>query len=224
LAADTHFNLGNALKAQGKLPEAEASYRRALDIRPNDAKVYNNLGNAIRLMARLQEAAECYEKAIAQTPNDVTLLDNLGGTYKQMGLVEKAAEAYRRSLPLRPANPLYQLRIDSLCAPVFASLEAMDRFHEDLHAALDRYCQMELRLDPEEIVGVGCEPPFDMAYHGRDEKKLREKFAAVFQHCFPKSDPPKGTGLPRIGVVVTRDHEGIFLRGTRGLVEQLDPK
>ena len=75
-----------------------------------------------------------------------------------------------------------------------------------------------------EIVGVGCEPPFDVAYHGRDERRLREKFAAVFRHCFPKSDPPRGAGRPRIGVVVTRDHEGIFLRGTRGLIEQMDPE
>jgi len=224
LCADTHFNLGNALKAQGRLAEAVASYHRALDIRPNQPKVYNNLGNALRLMGRLVEAADCYSKAIQEAPKDVMLLENLAGTYKQMGLVDRAADAYRRALPLRPGNPLYQLRIDSLCPPVFGSLEAMDRFHEQLHAALDRYCAMELRIDPLEIVGVGCEPPFDVAYHGRDERRLREKFAAVFRYCFPKNDPPTGSAIPRIAMVVTRDHEGIFLRGTRGLIDHLDPK
>jgi len=224
LVADTHFNLGNALKAQGKLAEAVACYRRALDIRPNQPKVYNNLGNALRLLGRLAEAVDCYGKALQQSPNDVMLLENLAGTYKQMGLVDQAAEAYRRALPLRPGNPLCQLRIDSLCPPVFESVEAMDRFHERLHAALDRYCAMELRLDPLEIVGVGCEPPFDIAYHGRDERRLREKFAAVFRHCFGQADPPTASGIPRIAMVVTRDHEGIFLRGTRGLIDHLDLK
>lgn len=224
LSADTHFNLGNALKAQGKLAEAVASYQRALDIRPKQPKVYNNLGNALRLMGRLAEAVDCYAKAIQEAPKDVMLLENLAGTYKQMGLVDQAATAYHRVLPLRPKNPLYELRIESLCPPVFGSLEAMDRFHERLHAALDRYCAMDLRLDPQEIVGVGCEPPFDVAYHGRDERGLREKFAAVFRHCFPKNDPPTGSGTPRIAMVVTRDHEGIFLRGTRGLIDHLDPE
>ncbi|MGO8748004.1 MAG: tetratricopeptide repeat protein [Thermoguttaceae bacterium] len=224
LLADTHFNLGNALKVQGKLVEAVASYRRALNIKPDQSKVYNNLGNALRLMARLPEAIDCYVKAAQESPNDVMLLDNLGATYKQMGVVEKAADAYRRTLPLRPANPLYQLRIDSLCPPVFSSLEAMDRFHEQFHSALDRCCQTDIRLTPEEIVGVGCEPPFDVAYHGRDERRMREKFAAIFRHCFARADPPRNNpvGLLRIAMIVTRDHEGIFLRAMRGLIEHLD--
>lgn len=223
LAADAHFNLGNALKAQGKISEAVASYRRALDIRPNQTKVYNNLGNAVRLQGKLPEAVEYYQKALTQSPDDVMLLENLAGTCKQMGLVDEAAEHYRRALPLRAGNPLYQLRIDSLCPPVFPSLEAMDCFHEAFHAALDRYRQMEIRLDPMEVAAVGCEPPFDMAYHGRDERPLREKFSMIFRHCFPENHPPTGTGIPKIAMVVTRDHEGIFLRVMRGLIEHLVP-
>lgn len=224
LCAETHYNLGNALKAQGRLAEAAASFRRALDIQPEHSRSLNNLGNTLKLMGRFVKAVECYRKAVEVTPDDALLLDNVGAACKQMGLVEEAAAAYRRSLPLRPASPLYDLRIDILCPPVFPSAEALDEFHERLQAAIDRYYEMEIHADPTEIARIGCEPPFDVAYHGRDERRLRERFAGIFRHCFPDGRPPVADGFPRIAIVVTRDHEGIFLRGMRGVVEHLDPK
>jgi protein O-GlcNAc transferase len=226
LSAEVHYNLGNALKAQGKLHEAAASYRRALDIQPDHPKANNNLGNTLRLLGKFPEAVRCYRKALATAPGDPVLLDNLGAAYKQMGLVEEAAEAYRRSLPLRAADPLYELRIEALCPPVFSSAEEIGRFHERLHAALDRCLAMDIRTDPMAIAGIGCEPPFDAAYHGRDERLLREKFAALFRGCFSAASPrpPSAEGRPRVAMLVTRDHEGIFLRCTRGLIEHLDPE
>ena len=42
-------NLGNALRDQGKLEEAIASYRQALRLKPDYAEAYNNLGIALRI-------------------------------------------------------------------------------------------------------------------------------------------------------------------------------
>jgi predicted O-linked N-acetylglucosamine transferase (SPINDLY family) len=41
--ADAYLNLGNALKDQGKLDDAVASYRRVLTLRPNYAQAHSNL-------------------------------------------------------------------------------------------------------------------------------------------------------------------------------------
>ena len=49
--AEAHNNLGNALKDQGKLDEAVACYRRALQLRPDYAEAHNNLGVACRTRA-----------------------------------------------------------------------------------------------------------------------------------------------------------------------------
>ena len=46
--AEAHNNLGNAFKEQGKLDEAVACYRRALELKPDYAEAHNNLGNALR--------------------------------------------------------------------------------------------------------------------------------------------------------------------------------
>ena len=50
-----HNNLGNALKDQGKLAEAVASYQRALALKPDYAKAHSNLGIALTDQGKLAE-------------------------------------------------------------------------------------------------------------------------------------------------------------------------
>ena len=45
--AGVHNNLGTALCDQGRLEEAEASYRLALTFAPGDAEAHNNLGTLL---------------------------------------------------------------------------------------------------------------------------------------------------------------------------------
>src|SRR5206468_8023080 len=44
--ADSHNNLGVARKEQGRIEDALASYRRALELKPTHAEALNNLGLA----------------------------------------------------------------------------------------------------------------------------------------------------------------------------------
>ena len=46
--AEAHNNLGNALQDQGKLDEAIACYRRALELKPDYAEAHTNLGIALQ--------------------------------------------------------------------------------------------------------------------------------------------------------------------------------
>ena len=64
--AITRGNLANALKAQGRIEEAEQEYHKALQSAPRDYVTWYNLGNLYRDYYRdTRRAAECYEKAIA---------------------------------------------------------------------------------------------------------------------------------------------------------------
>src|SRR5262249_25703016 len=67
--APTLNNLGTALGARGRLAEAEAAYRRAIEIDPNYSPAYNNLGTILLHLKRLDEAAEAYDRAV-QTRRD----------------------------------------------------------------------------------------------------------------------------------------------------------
>jgi tetratricopeptide (TPR) repeat protein len=64
-SAGAHNNLGNALKAKGRLNEAIAEYREAITLSPNDAYVYTRLGNALAAKGDLDGAIAAFQTAIA---------------------------------------------------------------------------------------------------------------------------------------------------------------
>ena len=70
-----------------------------------------------------------------------------------------------------------------------------------------------------------CFPVSALSYHGRDQRGLKEQFARLYEPYFRDQPPPAGSGLrdrKRIGILVTRRHEGMFLQSMRGIIEQLD--
>jgi predicted O-linked N-acetylglucosamine transferase (SPINDLY family) len=58
-------------------------------------------------------------------------------------------------------------------------------------------------------------------YHGRDDLPIKQAYAAVFRNCFPEHEPPRCSGQPRIGLVVTDRHEGIFGRSLKGVIRHM---
>ncbi len=60
---------GYALKDQGKLDEAVACYRRALELNPDYAEAHNNLGIALKDQGKLDEAVACYRRALELKPD-----------------------------------------------------------------------------------------------------------------------------------------------------------
>jgi Tfp pilus assembly protein PilF len=51
------------LRALKRFKEAEAAYRRALELKPNFADGWNNLGTVLRDLKRPQEAEQAFRKA-----------------------------------------------------------------------------------------------------------------------------------------------------------------
>ena len=101
-SAQTHGNLGLALQNQGKLAEAVACYRRALDLDPDYADVHSNLGLALQNQGKLAEAVACYRRALELKPNLAEAHNNLGLALKGLGKLEDAVACYHRALALKP--------------------------------------------------------------------------------------------------------------------------
>ena len=97
-----HGNLGGALRAQGKLDEAIASYRRALALKPDHADGHYALGNALQDHGRLDEAITSYQQALALAPGFAEAHGNLGNAFRRQGKLEEAIASYRHVLALRP--------------------------------------------------------------------------------------------------------------------------
>jgi tetratricopeptide (TPR) repeat protein len=102
--ANTYYNMGNALKDQGKLEEAIEAYNKALSIKPDHVDAYNNMGNALKDQGKLEEAIEAYNKALAITPDHAEAHSNMGNALQDQGKLEEAIEAYNKALSIKPNN------------------------------------------------------------------------------------------------------------------------
>ena len=91
-----------ACHEQGKLDEAAACYRRALELKPDYAEAYNNLGNTLKDQGRPDEAAACCRRAVELRPDYAEAHYNLGNALKDQGKPEEAVACYRRALERKP--------------------------------------------------------------------------------------------------------------------------
>jgi FkbM family methyltransferase len=98
----THFNLGNAHRVQGKLDWAAAEYTRALALKPDFAEAHNNLGDILRKQRKFDQARASLGRALAINPHFSDAHNNLGNALKDQGKLDEAAIQYKRALALKP--------------------------------------------------------------------------------------------------------------------------
>jgi tetratricopeptide (TPR) repeat protein len=99
---ESQTNLGNVLRARGRLDEAVSCHRRAIALKPDYAEAHNNLGSALRDSKRLDQAVASYRQAISIKPDFAMAHMNLGDTLLALGRLDEAARSYRRVLHFRP--------------------------------------------------------------------------------------------------------------------------
>ena len=84
---DAHYNLGNALAAQGEFNGAAHEFGEAATLNPQDANAEANLGTALAQLGRLNEARSHYQAALRIDPTNALARDNL----QQLNQLEKEA-------------------------------------------------------------------------------------------------------------------------------------
>ena len=82
------------LKDQGKLEEAVACYRRALELKPDYTEAHNNLGVALKEQGKMDEAAACCRRALELKPDYAEAHSNLGSVLKEQGKWTKRSPAF----------------------------------------------------------------------------------------------------------------------------------
>ncbi|HEY9613465.1 FkbM family methyltransferase [Allocoleopsis sp.] len=101
---DFHNNLGNALKAQGKLEEAINAYYQALRVNSRYPDAYYNLGNTFKQQGKLEQAIDAYQQALKLNPKFTEVHNNLGNVLAENGKLEEAISCYQQALQLNPNN------------------------------------------------------------------------------------------------------------------------
>ena len=96
--AESYLRLGIVAAGKGKLDEAEAAYRSAIDADPRFSEGHNNLGVLLMQRSRSREALEEFERAAAIDPDYPRTLNNLAAWYEHEGELVRARQYIDRAL------------------------------------------------------------------------------------------------------------------------------
>ncbi|HLO47926.1 MAG TPA: tetratricopeptide repeat protein [Kamptonema sp.] len=88
--------------AQGKLAEAIAFCRRALEMKPDWAAAYVTMGNVQQAQGQLDEAIRFYSEALALNPDYAEAYANLGSMLYKQGRFVEAVVNYEKAIALKP--------------------------------------------------------------------------------------------------------------------------
>jgi protein O-GlcNAc transferase len=228
-------NLGNALRRQGKLPEALAAHQKALQLNPNDAEAYVGIGNVLNAQGKQQEALACYKKALQLNPKLATAYNSLGIALRGQKKLDEAVAAYQKAIELDPkyAYAYYNLgnvlsdqkKLDEAVAAYQKAIQLNPKFaaaYNNLGNAL------RVQKRKEEAVGayqkaIELDPKSATAYNNLGGVLKLDEAVAAYQKAI-ELDPKYAYAYYNLGIV---------LRGQKKLDEavaayqkaiELDPK
>jgi tetratricopeptide (TPR) repeat protein len=102
-----YYYRGISFERQKKWPQAEADFRKALVLSPDEPSVLNYLGySLIDSGQKLDEALDMVKKAVELRPNDGYIVDSLGWAYYQLGDFENAVKHLERAVDLKSGDPV----------------------------------------------------------------------------------------------------------------------
>ncbi|HVO89446.1 MAG TPA: tetratricopeptide repeat protein [Casimicrobiaceae bacterium] len=169
-------NLGNALRAAGRLDEAAQAFERGVALDPGYALCWANLAIVQRERGEPAAAATALERALALDPRERGTLITLAGLCRQQGDIDAAARLYEQALQReqRDASTWLQLGLtvaqrDDLASArsAFDQAQARDpamlratlardlilpmvyQSHDDLEQSRDRYVEGIAALERE---------------------------------------------------------------------------
>ena len=90
---------------EGKIEEAEKSYKKAIELKPDLPEAHNNLSNILLKLSKIEEAEASLKKAIELKPDYAEAHYNLGITLRNLGRLDEAEKSYKKAIELKPDFP-----------------------------------------------------------------------------------------------------------------------
>jgi Tfp pilus assembly protein PilF len=114
--AEAHTFLGWTYHFQGKVDEAIAECKRAIEVDPEFGNPYNDIGSYLISLGRLDEAIPWLERAIAAPRYDPRHFPyfNLGRIYLAKGMLTRARESFQQALRIEPNYTLARQALENL--------------------------------------------------------------------------------------------------------------
>ncbi len=100
-----HFQLGEALRNNGRTAESVSAYREAIKRNPQMVAAHESLGVALRRAGQLPEAVETLKHTTQMAPTRAAAWHELGLAYNAQGNAAEAAKAIEKAIALDPDLP-----------------------------------------------------------------------------------------------------------------------
>ena len=127
------YSRGISNERAGNWPEAEADFRRALELNPDQPQVLNYLGYSfVDRGENLDEALGMIERAVAAQPDAGYIIDSLAWALFRLGRYEEAVEPMERAALLEPVDPVVTDHLGDVYWAVGRKLEARFQWHRAL--------------------------------------------------------------------------------------------
>ena len=134
-----YYTRGIAHHQLDEWPGAEADFRSALALRPDQPQVLNYLGySLVERGEKMDEALEMIETAADARPDNGAIVDSLGWVYFQIGRYEEAVMHLEQAASLEPLDPVINDHLGDALWAVGRKIEAAFQW------------QRALSFDPEE--------------------------------------------------------------------------
>ena len=132
------YERGVALERSGQWPRAEADFRFALELAPDQPNVLNYLGYAWADRGEhLVEASGMVQRAVAQRPNDGSIIDSLGWILLRQGDAPGALKQLERAVELEPEDPVINGHLGDALVAVGRKREAEFQWRRALNLKPD---------------------------------------------------------------------------------------
>jgi Flp pilus assembly protein TadD len=131
------INLGVLYASQGRRADAEAAYRDALALEPDNATALTNLGVLLADLDRPDEAEACHRHAIERAPDDASAHTNLGLLLQAQRRHAEAEARQRCAVALAPERSEVHTNLGNLLADHGDPREAESHLRRALALASD---------------------------------------------------------------------------------------
>lgn len=158
-----------AHERSGDWPPAEADFRAALEIEPDQPTVLNYLGySLVERQEKLDEALEMIERAVAGEPDSGYITDSLAWALFRLGRYDEALPVMERAVELMPQDPILNDHLGDIYWAVGRKREAEFQWrralsfgpHDDLD--MDRV-RRKLRVGLDQVLVEEEAPPLHPA-------------------------------------------------------------
>ena len=222
-AFEDHSDLGYECQRHGRLDDAVACYRMALDLKPDSPGAHNNLGTALAQQGLLQEAVQCFRNALGFEPDYSDAYTNLGTALQQQGLLEEAIACFRMALDVKPDSPEAHNNLGSLFGKLARSDQEITCYrraidlkpdYPEAHYNLGYALQQQRRLDEAVVCyrrAIDLKPTYTMAHNNLGatfQQQERLDAAVVCYHRaihlrpdWPEAHNNLGTALQQQGLL-----------------------